>query len=129
MPLVDEPLFDGLAMFGEAVNFKPATPNPVDLQISAYPGVYGLHVTNMGGRGGTTIATGTLVAFDDAALTDLEDVFRAYQQSAAPCILIDDMGNAWPMVVLLNYGRTSNQMVDAAGFVSVDYEVTFLHLV
>lgn len=129
MPVYDNPSYGGYPIFGVAVLFDGPVPNPVDLQINAYPGVSGLNAISLGGRGGVTTVTGTLVAATPADMLASEQIFRDFQQSATANLLIDDLGEGWFGVVLIGYRRTSRQWVDAAGFVSVDYEATFLHLI
>lgn len=122
------PSFDGIEMFGPAPWFE-GPEQLADAQVNSYPGVDGVELIALGGRGGVTRVRGVLAGETADDLAAAEGVLRGYAKSLAACVLVDDLGQAWPAVVLTRWRPVGPVDLDAYGVSSRDYEAEFTHLV
>jgi hypothetical protein len=76
------------------------SPAPKDRQVTAYPGVDGLEITDLGARGGTSTFRVVLMAEDPPALAALKGTLVGLQQDGGAYDLVDDEGTTWTSVIL-----------------------------
>jgi hypothetical protein len=76
------------------------SPAAKDRQVTAYPGVDGLEITDLGARGGSSTFRVVLMAPDPPSLAALKGDLVALQQDGGAYDLVDDEGTAFPLVVL-----------------------------
>lgn len=121
------PTFGGTALFGNVTDM-PTADNPRDRQINSYNGQNGLEILDGGGRGRVTRVTGQLFGNGPAGLTAAVALFRSFLDGNA-YVLVDTVGNTWPVVRLERFHPTGRIRQDADGLCWQDYTAEFLHVV
>ena len=123
------PTYGGFAIFGQAptINYASA---PRAEQRNTFFGLDGEECLDGGFRGGTTTASGTLIAGSPVDLQTLVSGFASLQDGNAR-ILIDTNGSEWANVKLESFrtvGRTGSETRGGVTTVWKGYEATFHHL-
>lgn len=119
------PSFNSISLFGRGVVFEPNPAPRADQQIAA-PGVNGMASLDLGGRGKTTKVTGLLVGTTAADLNAAELLFDSYRDGAA-YTLVDNFGNVFPFVKLLDYRPQGRVRRDGKWGFNRPYEALFWH--
>lgn len=108
--------------------FVTVDADPNELQLTAYPGVQGKSMKNLGARGYTTTVQGGLYANFALGIAVLENQFRDLKNRAVSDVLVDSYGIPWSNVVLAAFHTGEILWADYPyGFIR-DYTMEFIHL-
>ena len=123
--------YDGANIFGECVVRTEILPPAV--QQNAYPGVNGIEEIRLGTRGAITVVEGWLVGATTGDLSAAETAIRSKQEQAVAKTFVDNYGNTWPNVRVLDFKPDGRVMTCAgaslpSGGYCRRYVATLLHL-
>lgn len=101
---------------------------PKERQINAAPGVDGLEILDLGGRGGETRIEGVIAGVDVFGLAAVKGVFRDLQFEGGAHTLIDHEFTEWTNVILIMFKPIGRRMLVAGSAgLAQRYEMEFLH--
>lgn len=121
------PHFNGYYIFGVDVVMATEDP-PRDVQINSFPNVDGIEIIDFGSRGRRTVVTGKLIAEDELALGNLENIFRSYRDPYSYNLFTTE-GLLWTDVQLETFRPQPPMQIDFDTFyVMRRYQAIFRHL-
>lgn len=103
-------------------------PNAHARQVTAYPGVNGLEILNLGSRGSTTSVSGAVSASSLANLSSALQTLGAYVSDGGAYTLVDNLGTTWTNVVMMGFTPVGKVFVSTPGIYTIRYEAQFLHI-
>lgn len=112
-------------VFGVSVRMAP-TLNDRAAQRNAYPGLSGVELIDLGGRGRMTTIRGRLFGSTVGNLMAAKAILESYVDNV-PRVLVDTAGIAWPNVVL-HPPRFIDRWTPGAGGFTWAYEQVAEHL-
>ncbi len=123
---------NGVDMFGLCV--CKTAPMPARRQLNRYPGVNGLESKRMGTDGKRSMVSGFLVGVTTEDINAAEGVLQSYLEDGGAYTFVDNYGNQWPRVYLLEYDFTDRVMKCAAAPMGGaghcrPYVATLIHLI
>ena len=122
------PSFNGVYMFGLAVEMKPCQVEPIEHQQTDYPGLDGIEEMKLGARGAFSTITGIVNAPDAGSLNVALGTLRS-SVLWGHCVLTDNFGNSWPFVRMHTFELKSRVYVDAYYGFCQHYECKLFHAV
>ncbi len=96
------PLFDGLAVFGEAVIMDPV-PMPARMAITQYPGVHGSQIQRLGACGTVFNVSGAIVGVNFVDIDLNIDTLRNYMHVQFVASMRDTINRVWPQCMFTSF--------------------------
>lgn len=110
------------------IQFMVTSPNAHARQVTAYPGVNGIEVLNMGSRGSNTVLQAAVSSSSLAGVSTALQTLGAYVLDGGAYTLVDNMGTTWTNVIMVSFQPTGRVVRSLPGVYTIKYEAEFLHI-